>query len=581
MEKAHHNLSLNLQEIYAAVRSSHNNQLNLVPNIFGTRIYHTGHGWGRVWRVFYIIWAVLFGYGLKYRKIFQALNRTSQAFQREKKQIAEAYKNYKQHLSAEIEDLAEQNLKEYARARWIITHWNDATKPFLSLLLQGNNQKIANLQQLLSRTDSKSSENSKPFFPDPLYAKVAKCQRLINIERYLGVPTPHHLLVRLTLKKRLGREDETAIKTWIEKLNASKKNISVNQLHKGLKHLTEYIKKKHCATKQSEPQLAWLETMLAQRGCSIFREADPKFIAWRNTLKPGQTIECNGRSYELKEQISPAKQSKDNNVIYSVSEHEGIVIHLSKNRALLGLKQVIAKECSWGVRPVNYETVDDAGSCAVIEKLNLSADKIPWTSTTSLSAADKQYAAPLINQINWFLKKKLTPQEFSPRQLMFDSKGTLKCTKISLPGPFNYAKLVQFAAGCSGQNGVVFKHIMKASGLSKHPYASYYKEVAKNVINGVDTPPEDLAAFHRHQIIDAQAIDQAKELQKQLLNLQAELMQKIMKKYQVDDPAPLATTLKRQLLSSHKNSGAICILWPDMKKDVLQPIIKKHQLIPK
>lgn len=570
-------LSLNLHEIYTAVHPTQDPRLNLVANISGTRLYNVGYGWGRVWSVFYAIWATLFSYRLKYRKLFEALRKTSEAFQKESTEISKIYKTYKENLSAQIDDLANQNPKDYARTRWLITHWNDSTKSFSSLLFQQTHRKLMTLQHILARFDKETSKKSEPFHLDPWTPKIHQCQRLINVERALDTQTPHHIIGKLAGKKNLKREEEELLKVWIEKLIHARHRISVNQLHKGLKYLINYMAKKHCGPRQSKPDLKWLETMLAQRGCSTFRETDHKLIAWRKSLKPGDTIRCNGKRYVLGTQISPTKESNDNNVVYSVQGREDIVILIGKNRAILGIKQVIAKESSWGIRPVVWRHLDDSGTCVVLEKLSQPADAVKWTSTTDLKETDKIKATPFVNQIKWLLDKQLTPQDFSPKNLMFDAKGTLKYSKISLPGPFDYLKLVSFCLGCARNHPVVFKHLMEASGLSTHPYAAYYCEVAKNTLAGVDTKPEDLAAFQRYQISDPLAIDQAIKLKKDLLFAENRIMQKILRKYRIEDPLALSKEVKKTLLSEHQKSGTLCLLWHRLRTTVIQSILAKHK----
>lgn len=575
MQKINGNLSLNLQEMHVALSSGTGRPLNLISNLSGTRLYHTGYGWGRFWRILFAVWGFFFGSSLKQRKLYRALTKTAYTLKNTFRIIHESYHTFKRHLSNAIEDLPEQSSDGYAKARWIITHWNDAVKPFVNLLQRGDNKKLEELQLLLHRN---RNDKAPPFHFNPSYAKIARCQHLIDLERILDMRTPYFPLYKLATKKRIGKDEEADLHAWAQKLIAFKDRLPVNKLHKGLKYFVDYIERKHCGPRQPKPNLFWLEVMLILRGCPIFRQNDPKFIARRNTLKPGDSVDCGGQSYVLKEQLSTRKQSADNNRIFSVEGRDDIVLHFGKNRAILGVKQVISKKSAWGIRTAQVKAIDESGSCAVIEKLHQRLDMLAWSNENPLTKQDLSQTLPIINQIKWFVKRQLSPRTLNARQLMLDSHGTIKNTKISLPGPFDYAKLVRFALDCSGENNLVFKTIMKESGLSSHTYADYYHEIAKHSLKGVDLSPEDLASMQRYQIDNPLAVERAEELRKELSALSRDITQNLLKKYIVDDPALFSRDLRKTIYSHYKNSGAICLLWPALKKTISHSLVEKHRL---
>ena len=240
-------IQANLQEIYTAVHDEKSEELPLVANLWGDRVYHSSAGWGRVWKWFYAIVGIFFGDSLQQNRLKQAMEKTHQLFQDQLKIIETYIKQYQSYLKEVIEGYY-VNEAEVAESRWAITDWNDSTRPFLKLAQKNENKKLSKLFQ----TVSGDVESVKPFNTGDLGSQAWNYQKIIDFEGVLNGPLPLKVLGMAATKKELNKEDAKQLGKWIKKINEAGSEIEVRKFHQVMKAVVEHLKKHHPSTIDAE-----------------------------------------------------------------------------------------------------------------------------------------------------------------------------------------------------------------------------------------------------------------------------------------------------------------------------------------
>lgn len=581
MEKISGSLSRNLQELYAAASDDSGSKMELVANLWGTRIYYAKSGWGKLWCVFYCIWAIFFGTSLRQHKLKEMLLKTERLFAEQTREIAKNFTSYKKNLIVLLEEQDNFNVKKYSLHRYQISHWNDATKPLLTLLHRRQNKKITATTGKIFVWNLHKKTHTAAFQRKRLFEELHAYQNIINIERRLQVETPLVTLKKLSQMKKLNKEEEAGLQRWIETLNKQDKQITVRQFHKGLEALVGHIKKHHWMQGLVPPSLVALELALTKRNCRIFLRRDPKHIAWRDTIKPGMALSGCNTSLHLMRELKPKKSDpSSNNIVFTVKDNADKVVVIGKNRALLGIKKEIADNLSWGCLSATWHEVDEEGRFALVERLREPLSSLKWTSTSeNITPSDQCEAHPFIGQLKWCLQKELTPENFSYKNFMFCRKGILKSTKIPLKGPLNLPGLESFARKVARNNVHVFRYIMQESGLSFHSYVAYFKEVVEAALKGdEEIDCSTLAAFDRHQITDPFVIKQAKQLKVEVTALHHQCMEELRRRYHIENISKASRCAAKAIKGLYLYSGTISTLWPSLKKDTIKHVAAKMKL---
>lgn len=569
-------MSRNMQELFVATTVGSSRHA-LVSNLSGTKLYYAKAGWGKLWNVFYCFWSLFFGVALKHKNLKKALVKTDTLFKELTEKIKEVVAAYKKNLTSHLEEDASFNPKLLDKYRWLMTQWNDATKPFLKLIHSGNNKQIRSLWHRYFGWNMTKQISDAPFQCGAFFQEIRKYQHLINLDRIIQVETPLVVLRKLSQEKKLLKEEENKLSIWIKAINENSKKMTVSRLHRGLKALVSHIETYQWREGLKNPSVATLEVELVKKGCSIFRQIDPKHLQWREHLKEDSLLYCNEWELLLGSRMGVSKK-EDNNLVYAIQKRDDIVAVIGKNTAILGIKKKLIDDYSYGIRSARCVEVDNSGKCAIVERLRMPLSSFEWSQDETPTEMDQKQAFPIIGQIKWCVDQGRTPINLSEKYLLFDKQGVLKNQKVSLEGPFNYPALESFARGCSAKSNVIFKYIMKESGLFDHPYRKYYLEVVEKTLSKDPVDLEDLAAFDPHRITDPLVTEQAKCLKKEIINLQKRCLKSILRSYDIGDKKVIRQNINESIQKFYADQGTVSILWPSLEKNIIENFAKIMEL---
>jgi hypothetical protein len=556
-------LGSNLQELYS---TKDNANPVLVASPFRKKIFNSSSGWGRVYSALYLV----LGKNRRAKRLHTVVVHTHDLFNEHAKFMQGTLEQYHQYV-AQASKGQQPNAKQYLRCRWVLTRWYDATHVFLDNV---HKQPNSPLQEFLKSNLLSSPKDPSPFTCEPLFKRVSCVQKILDIEGLFQKPLPYAALHKLATSAQLTQQERDDIDKWIQFLNVHSKKFSVHFFHRFLKSLINEFPQGGPI-----PNLTKLEMGLVDRECKIFLQRDLKHLSWREQLRPGNVVLCNSKQIVLGERIGVKKEGFDQTIHFAVVGDPHKIFTVGVNEAILGLKKALSEEQGFAVRMASYIEIDASGKCALVEKLSESLNQYPWTSQKDqLSAADQDLISPLSGLINWFVKEKISPHHLSPRHLMFDAAGELKSLKLVLKTPsedFDFNFLENFVCECAAGNRRVFQHLMEASGLHEHPYAKFYEKIVKNALQRNTTTVSMQADLD--SITDSRIEEQAQKLYQQISELEMECVQKIQQQCQIA-PQKLISAVSKQIYSQYQMSSGAGIIWPGLKQDVIEAVIKQQNL---
>jgi len=568
-------LESNLQEIYSAVQDPKSTVPDLVPNLSGTRVYHTAAGWGRLWRWIFDVIDYCIGEEFKLVKLQQAIEKTQGIFQKKLPSIhahVETYKKYLQRKSTGYPVVEE----DFQKARKKITAWNHVTAPFLESLQKEGRDKVTSLFKKNLPPDLEKGKRKSLFFYDPEFASLQQMQKLIDFEGYLHEPLPLTILEKLATGKLLADSESKALDAWLEKLNGMRSKVDVGFFHSSM---LAYVKYLSTLPSLQPPTIVNLEAALLDRNFTLFKTEDPVHVKWKDSLKPGDPIVCNGKKITLGEQIGAKAYGKDNNIIFSIKNDEEKVVSIAINQAVLGLREKISKEDGGGIHNAKYIEIDEEGRCALIERLQDSLENYKWKTTKAwLDHEDKDLLVPIAELLKWMVEKKTTPKNFAPKHLMFDGKGVLRSTKVCLLNEFDYTVLEDSVYNISNGNRTVFSYLMINSDLHGHSYQKFYKKIVALALKDDKDDHENIQRAIDLEIIDDPKIeDRGIALYKRVVQLKEYCCNKILEESKGAREKSIKKAVKNEISTLYNNIKSGGILWPTMKKEVVKEVLKQLQ----
>lgn len=555
----------NFREIYSIQKHEGPSEKAIVASLWNSRLYNSNSGFGKFWKVVYLI----LGNKIAEKRLSMALSKTQFVFNEQLKGIQTIVDQYHTYINQKSNG-GEIDEKKYLSCRWHLTSWYNATNPFLSLVHQ---QKLSSQTQTFFQEHlTLSKDNHPPFACEALFKRVSHLQRILDLEGLYQGPLPYAIFQKLATGKELTRAEKSEITKWIQFINKQGDKITIHFFHRFLKSLVDEFQ-------EAGSSLARLEMGLVDRECKLFLQRDLEHLQWRNQLKPGDTIECNGKTLILGERIGVKQEGFDQTVHFSIQDDPKKIVSIGVNESILGLKKILSEEQGFAVKMAEYVEVDATGKCALVEKLSDSLDQFPWTSQKDLvSDEDEDLLAPLAGLIRWFVKEKLSPHHLSPHHLMFDPNGVLKSLKLVLKTTaedFDFNYLEEFIRKCSAGNSRIFQHLMEASGLREHPYAKFYELVVKNALQASPTSIQQIA--NSREITDPRIVKRAEELYKEVKELELECLQRIQQDYQVPHKK-IIKQVSGQIFSHYQMSSGASLIWPLLKQEVIQTVIKTQNL---
>jgi hypothetical protein len=564
-------LTDNLQEIHAAAFSGKKG-LNITPNIWGTRIYVSSAGWGRLWTWLYdSLFGAFFGKNLKRKKLKQAMQHTHRLFQEQSTIISKQSNLFQTYLLKKSKG-EKVDEKAFHGIRGSLISWYDATHPFLKLLKTKENAALIELIRLSFSTET------TPFACGSTIQEISHYKKILHLEGLLEAPIPYFTLFKASKIKELKNEDVKILENFIKKVNQVEDKLQIRTFHRLLGTLIN-IFQKNVATQTEEaiPNLAGLELELVDRGCKIFLQKDLKHLDWRYSLRPGDKLICNGSELTLGDPIGQQGEDRSNNLIFSIQNDNGKVVSIGINEAVHALKHKIGIDHGWGIKSVKYQGIDLKGRFAVLERLHDPLEGYQWKSGVDhIHREDENVATPLAKLLQWLLEQERTPLNFSPKYLMFNIKGRLKCLKVALEGEFDFNALEQFAWQCAAGNSKIFEVLMEASGMCEHVFAKFFLKMVINSLEGDDQDAGDIAASM--QISDPRIVDRGKILFGEVTQLKERCIKKLKRTYEIPSHLDLPKELGEAILDCYTFTSAAGILPAYLENDVIETVVKTEQL---
>lgn len=593
-------LSDNLQEIHYAVKNANSQNLALVANFSGNRIYDSRYGWGRLWRWFYNAVECVLGNEWRLSKLQKAILHTHQLFQKGLIQLKPLLERYQAYLRQAGNEYALSDTNHFALKN-VISKWNAATKPFVtdSLFTSKNNTDYLRYEKLLRYCfgeDLSQEDLSLKFNIPPLeHQELRFCQKIIDLEAISDGALPLAVFKKVFKNKILNPLDYKSLDRWIKKINTNTACLKV--VHSGIKALARHYLKKDDINLTSVPRL---EAILTTRGCRVFEEIDNQHFAWRQSLKPGSllsfnlkeetqgdelslnsesdlsTIETdnafsvsrvNSKTITLGKEICSSSSNELRTRVFNIKEIPSHVVIIAQNRAILAIRNIREHfQTEFDINPILFEDITRDGSLGFMEKLQpLNAKK--WTSIHGkISEEDTPALEMLLSFLQQLVSHSQSLANLTAPSLMYDKEFKLKTLKPIKKVPFDFNALENFACECAGGNLTVFQHLMKNSGLSKLPTALFYREVFENTIKGESINFSDLAGIYK--ISDPKIVDRSSVLSREIISHQHRLWIQI-KEFQPDRESKiLKEQISKTLFSCYQATGTASFLWPSLAQDV-------------
>lgn len=562
-------LNSNLYEMHLSLTNKTHGELISSP--IGNRLYVKNRGWGRLWKLFFIIIDLLFGPDFKIKKLRKSIVLTQKTFQNEFSKAKQSVQKFQKGIIQILEEDRNFLEKEFQYNKWQIHRWNSISLYFLNSLQSKTKN---SLELVLNRYSVNSS--FRKILKDKLLKDFKLFQKIINLESSLQKATPFLVLRKLSQDKILSSANEDEIKAWISHINKNIKKISIRKFHHSLQAIVQFINEKLCTPYTVKAGISRLEYELAKRDLKLFKEPDIKHLQWRKHLTSGCKIVINGKEIVLNEEIGFIKGRDDHNKIFSIENDENQIAVIGINEAILGMKASIATYLSWGIRPATWLEVSEDGRFALVEKLKTPLSSVNWKSRNFLDTEDLKKMIPVINQVKWFIEQNSCIENLSVKTLMYDKDGILKSTKPTIQSSFNLPKIIKFLKNFSQKNKIIYQDLIQKTGIVQHRYLSFFDEVVEKTLCGDPLSIQDLAAFHR--IICPYTIKKAIKLQSKLMDYIHISIKNLNKNYLIPDFIELSYFLKSKLLNSYREDLSICFLWNSTQKKNTDYIVKMLRL---
>lgn len=559
-------LKSNLQEIDSTAR--HNGIL--IASGWGTRVYEASKGWGKLWHWFYNI-AELFG-AKQFRNsaLVKAMQKTHTLFAQEQKAIEGHAVQYKEYLGA-LRRGEKASSSKVRQARGEITSWNEGVRPFLERVHRDADLALLKLFE-------KHYGAKPPFTWKKISDELHNLQRVIDLESLFHTQLPLKVLAKLSIKeglskwetKDLEQRETKDLDRWMKKFNKSSEE-RIRPIHKALIAFVKHL--------GGKADLLELELELILRGCQLFTHADPKHTAFRDSLKEGDTLSCNGKKVVLGPELGGKRGGKENHqVVFAVQGDDSRVVVIGNNQASVGLRKILSERQGILFHTPDVYDLDVTKGIALMERLEEPLKDYDWSSDKrGLNPVDKNVIDPITNVIRWLVDNQRTPHNFAIESLMYtkkDEKGErlLKCLKVPLEAEFDYNAIEAFAFSVARGNLQVWKYMMEASGMllpinlksKASPFAVFYKDVFRRALKGDETPMETVATTRK--VAFKSIVERGKVFYDEVVKVKEECC----RASGADE-----VKVKKVMIKLYEDMFLISTLWPDFTERVIKELNAK------
>lgn len=534
----------------------------LVPDLSGKCIYSSKSGWGILYCWIFAIADFLGMEDLKKNCFERAMTHTHQIFSDGLQKTIETSKAFEESIVKKSAG-EEVDKNTLSKQRHTISRWHTATQSFKKIAR--SNEHI-NLKNIIGKrfVDFHSSDYKSPFSESIHSEEIKKMQKIVYLEGQLQLSLPLKILFKASKKMPFIKSEKREFKHFIKKINEIDSFIKIRDFHRTLKAIVEVFNAN--SMQNVVPETTRLEMILANYGCRIIIQKDPKYIAQRDALKPGDTIVCNRRELTLGAPLGDREKKEDHNIVFATDD-PNVVLSIGDNCTLHPLKRMLVDEESWGIESAKYIDIDEKSGYALIEKLHDHLGSYVWISQSNqIQSADEDIAIAIGKLLKWFLDQGRTPINFSPNYLMFDNQGYLKCLKATSKGGLDFNALVEFAYRCSASNKYIYRYLMVNSELNTHLFAKFYEEMAAYAARSEYHDAADVAASMG--IHDSRIVDRGRKLVDEIGELRKRVESKIMLADPTADPVAVRKRVGEQFFQNYKDSATAGLL-PDFLEAVM------------
>lgn len=499
-------LKSNLQEIFCAVHQIEHKKLSLVADpIWGTTLYVSTAGFGRIWTFFYDV-AKWFGYEeLQARQFKNAMSNTFRMFLEEQRKVNVAVGAYKEYVKGKSQG-EHVDVASAIRARHLICQWHDATAQFVAL--RKKEGRLPLLQQI-SRVFRRGVFSS--------FRAFKSVEKLVALEGALQKEIPYRELLKMAKNIPLEVGGESKIfENFVTEVSKPQREIGIRALDKALYAIVEIFKEN--ASIAEAVDLGILEKGLFEKGCRHFVQSDMRHIEKRKKFFYGEKIACNGKWFfvgtSLEQQFS---KHFDCVHLYTLlnSSH---LLAIGPNRAFYRLQKEISKVYGWGIPLMEIVDIEEHGHFALIHRLEASLLAYPWKSgPESVDGTDCAVLTPVAEFLKWCVKQEKSPYSLFAHNLMFNRFGELRALKILFAVPFDFNSMADFVFEVAAGNRIVYRFLMERSGLQNHPCAQFYLDVALKTLRGEEFSVKNVAAAS--QIVSHSVVKRGAQLKQKVLSL--------------------------------------------------------------
>lgn len=323
-----------------------------------------------------------------------------------------------------------------------------------------------------------------------IYQAIKREGMWIKLEGIMELPIPVALLSKVHTPSLLTEDENNCLSIWVKALNEQQEKISPKLLATVLDEVIAIIRLQGTSEIVLQDVLYWLNT----KKCALMKQEDFSHTNWREGLKLGDSVICNGVELVLDKQIGANDADEDIHKVFALRDYPEYVIKIAHNRFLLLLeeKQSSLEAEHWGVRYVqtiltlgdkNVSGLDTQGKCVVLEKLYSPFGEHEWTSKTiKLNERDELLSLQFTNHIFCMSQWKATPSNLSFMALMQNKEGVLKSTKLLKKMPPNYNEWEDLCVRAAKDNIHVLRFMMNVSKLQRHKVANYYRNAVTHAL---------------------------------------------------------------------------------------------------
>lgn len=583
----------NFQNIYLAAHDNKEKNLNLVPAIFGSRLYEPKSSLkGRVLSFLHILIACFFSKSFKHSKLQNSLKKTANAFLKLENfrrafhdVILDDYINFgKENVQSRYTE------KQIGRAKKEIKKFYFSTYPLSRLIKKGTNQKINDFVNL-HFNDSITT----PFYPTT-FKTVKSYIRLMAMEGMLSTKAPLHIFKALKSDSiDLAKSDLENVQKFVKEIAIAKNQgrFQVKMFQSILKNITYFYK-------ENNMDLRDLSELLIKEGCVFLDEMDDSHIEWRNSLlepsklkkeSPFYYIDSHSKDrYEvtLANRIQTHIKERDLYHVYEIHDKitgdliEDKLLIIPPNKMCLDFMEIMRFKKSFGLLTPEVFYIHPTGKYAVVKKLFLMVNKIQWKTKAfdPIESQDLKYAHPIRVLMQFFVEEKNSPKDLSVHYLGFDERFRLKTTKDFVPsGEVDYLLLEEIIYEIVHEENLsVYQYIIEpliSSTFCKKRLNAFFKDSILAAFKKNPYPINVLADIRR--VESDKTIEKGKALYKYAKKLKKQAIDQIQKLYTDVDLKKLRKELVKALIQIYEEGKTLGRFWNSIDE---MDLVEKVQVNP-